>query len=219
MILILIQGLSKEEDVLPQESVVDLDPLIHTNIFSHDTRICAYCVEGTAETVQLTLCSGCRTVYYCGKACQTADWKRHRPTCRAVAQESELARQALRMAQELSHLSLVFWTRNQMFDPTYALTTALALESSSLTVYTLAARRQGMRYSFFLVPNKDVARLAAMLRAHLALDVSPASSEILLVSESRGRMVTDNPFEGFSGNTLYVQSLEKPDRISMNIFA
>jgi hypothetical protein len=30
-------------------------------------------------------CSGCRTARYCGKECQTRDWKDHKPVCKALA--------------------------------------------------------------------------------------------------------------------------------------
>jgi hypothetical protein len=32
-----------------------------------------------------TLCSGCRGVRYCGRACQKAHWKQHKAVCKALA--------------------------------------------------------------------------------------------------------------------------------------
>lgn len=39
---------------------------------------CASCCQQD----QLKLCSRCRVVKYCSKACQTSDWKAHKPICR-----------------------------------------------------------------------------------------------------------------------------------------
>ena len=32
-------------------------------------------------------CATCKRVYYCGKSCQTLDWKRHKTTCRPCVQD------------------------------------------------------------------------------------------------------------------------------------
>ncbi|KAJ7124492.1 hypothetical protein C8R44DRAFT_783580 [Mycena epipterygia] len=37
----------------------------------------------------LTRCASCQHIYYCGKACQKADWKDHRVLCRDMAAERE----------------------------------------------------------------------------------------------------------------------------------
>ncbi|KAJ7279736.1 hypothetical protein C8J57DRAFT_1712667 [Mycena rebaudengoi] len=36
------------------------------------------------EDVELSRCGGCRRISYCGKECQDADWKRHKPMCKAL---------------------------------------------------------------------------------------------------------------------------------------
>jgi hypothetical protein len=49
-------------------------------------RSCAGC-GNTAEMLErgkLLECSGCRTVCYCGKACQKADWPVHKPVCKRL---------------------------------------------------------------------------------------------------------------------------------------
>jgi hypothetical protein len=38
---------------------------------------------------KLNLCSNCKVQSYCGPACQKADWKRHKPECRAICAENE----------------------------------------------------------------------------------------------------------------------------------
>ena len=37
----------------------------------------------TNDTAPLKSCAACRQVCYCGAACQRADWRRHKPECRA----------------------------------------------------------------------------------------------------------------------------------------
>jgi splicing suppressor protein 51 len=41
-------------------------------------RSCASCAK---SDVPLLLCSGCKLVSYCNKACQKAHWKTHKPSC------------------------------------------------------------------------------------------------------------------------------------------
>jgi hypothetical protein len=45
---------------------------------------------GGASEAQLVggrscICAGCRTARYCGKACQRAAWRQHKPVCKALA--------------------------------------------------------------------------------------------------------------------------------------
>jgi hypothetical protein len=47
---------------------------------------CTSCVGSSeAGTPQGKRCRGCRTVRFCGAACQAADWARHKPACRLLA--------------------------------------------------------------------------------------------------------------------------------------
>lgn len=47
-----------------------------------DLSRCAKCGKsGEKQGTKLLSCSRCKSVTYCSKACQTADWKRHKPTC------------------------------------------------------------------------------------------------------------------------------------------
>jgi len=43
---------------------------------------CACCGVARSSSVKLKLCSGCDLVVYCGKACQTNDWKNHKKLCK-----------------------------------------------------------------------------------------------------------------------------------------
>ncbi|KAH8102025.1 hypothetical protein BXZ70DRAFT_47761 [Cristinia sonorae] len=42
--------------------------------------MCVYCSNNDLQ-VKLSWCSKCRSVRYCSKDCQRADWKQHKPTC------------------------------------------------------------------------------------------------------------------------------------------
>jgi splicing suppressor protein 51 len=45
---------------------------------------CALCNRAAAQNVPLLRCAGCKDVsdtYHCGKPCQKADWKQHKPQC------------------------------------------------------------------------------------------------------------------------------------------
>ncbi|KAI0074900.1 hypothetical protein K474DRAFT_1600754 [Panus rudis PR-1116 ss-1] len=43
---------------------------------------CQSCSAIFSPTVKPLVCSRCKTVRYCGKPCQTSDWKRHKAVCR-----------------------------------------------------------------------------------------------------------------------------------------
>ncbi|KZT02694.1 uncharacterized protein LAESUDRAFT_684918 [Laetiporus sulphureus 93-53] len=49
-----------------------------------DKMLCAhyYCPHLTQHRKNLMQCRGCKSIYYCGKSCQTADWRRHKKYCK-----------------------------------------------------------------------------------------------------------------------------------------
>ena len=51
-----------------------------------EDAVCAYC-HGSGK---LSKCSGCLSVRYCSRACQSHDWKAHKPICK----EHQAARKA-----------------------------------------------------------------------------------------------------------------------------
>ena len=51
---------------------------------------CAKC----SKKEELTLCSGCRNTFYCGKECQKTDWKKHKIDCNQLKQIRIEAKQA-----------------------------------------------------------------------------------------------------------------------------
>ncbi|KAK0443909.1 uncharacterized protein EV420DRAFT_1014153 [Desarmillaria tabescens] len=42
------------------------------------------CASCGAQSEHLQVCSACKRQYYCSRACQRSDWKRHKPNCRAA---------------------------------------------------------------------------------------------------------------------------------------
>jgi hypothetical protein len=47
-------------------------------------KVCAACGAAAADGVKLRVCSGCKSVHYCGPDCQKGDWKQHKGACRAA---------------------------------------------------------------------------------------------------------------------------------------
>ena len=46
-------------------------------------KTCLACGKAGAKS----LCMGCKTVYFCGKACQTQAWPGHKKECRRIVRE------------------------------------------------------------------------------------------------------------------------------------
>lgn len=53
-----------------------------------EERVCAGCGAPGAEK-KLMVCTRCNSVYYCGKECQGADWKKHKGSCKKTAGSAE----------------------------------------------------------------------------------------------------------------------------------
>ena len=70
---------------------------VHTTILRRSQVACAGpgCPRRLREDgAPLDVCVKCRRTFYCGKACQTADWKReggHRAECKALIAEGKVA--------------------------------------------------------------------------------------------------------------------------------
>jgi hypothetical protein len=46
-----------------------------------ETTSCQLCEKGKAEGVKLSFCNACRSMSYCSRECQKADWKAHKVIC------------------------------------------------------------------------------------------------------------------------------------------
>lgn len=46
-----------------------------------DEATCGSCHRWATEDTPLSLCSGCKLIYYCSKDCQRKAWKSHKPVC------------------------------------------------------------------------------------------------------------------------------------------
>ncbi|KAJ7354196.1 hypothetical protein DFH08DRAFT_854386 [Mycena albidolilacea] len=53
------------------------------------------------EDVELSRCGGCRRISYCGMECQNADWKRHKPICKALTSLEKNSAAAARLVSLL----------------------------------------------------------------------------------------------------------------------
>jgi hypothetical protein len=47
-----------------------------------------FCVQCGSAALGLKLCGQCKKVYYCSKACQIANWKRHKDACKRADKEN-----------------------------------------------------------------------------------------------------------------------------------
>jgi len=57
-----------------------------------DLRQCRLCEKALPEEPASTgRCAGCKRLRYCGKPCQTRDWPRHKPECKAWKDEATVA--------------------------------------------------------------------------------------------------------------------------------
>lgn len=54
---------------------------IDSTVGSAATKTCAQCGTGAVGKRTLLLCSVCKDVRYCGRACQVAHWKKHKNDC------------------------------------------------------------------------------------------------------------------------------------------
>jgi hypothetical protein len=54
-------------------------------------NVCANLCGADARCAKLQNCAACRVVNYCGKACQKADWRRHKAECKARSEVKQLA--------------------------------------------------------------------------------------------------------------------------------
>ena len=58
-------------------------------------KLCETCGKARVPGSRNTLCLGCRAVHYCDRACQRADWCRHKHQCRLAQQQRAAANRPL----------------------------------------------------------------------------------------------------------------------------
>ena len=69
-------------------------------------KTCLACGKAGAKS----LCMGCRSVSFCGKACQKVAWPGHREECRRIVREKDVAARvaAAKMARLLDPIAAAF---------------------------------------------------------------------------------------------------------------
>jgi hypothetical protein len=72
------------------------------------TASCQVCEKGKAEGVKLSFCSACRSVSYCSRVCQKADWKAHKNICKElnVGDAKQIVNSRAETAKEEANLAL-----------------------------------------------------------------------------------------------------------------
>jgi hypothetical protein len=63
---------------LPRLQLLDARSFVTNTDKQSSSQKCALCSFATNQK-----CSGCKQLYYCSRACQFDDWKRHKPICKA----------------------------------------------------------------------------------------------------------------------------------------
>jgi hypothetical protein len=51
-------------------------------------RACRACKRWDADAAPLKRCTGCAAMWYCSRACQSADWARHRAECKLIKEQA-----------------------------------------------------------------------------------------------------------------------------------
>ncbi|KAF7376440.1 hypothetical protein MSAN_00059600 [Mycena sanguinolenta] len=67
---------------------------------------CSVCAKSGGEMHQ---CSGCKAKYYCGRECQTADWKAHKKACAAAPKWYDKHRLCQDGTTHEGRLELITW--------------------------------------------------------------------------------------------------------------
>ncbi|TCD61257.1 hypothetical protein EIP91_008706 [Steccherinum ochraceum] len=95
----------------------------------HSLKFCLYCSK-TEFKATLFRCARCQIVYYCSKDCQKADWKTHKSTCQASAEDQKLVEEMRKkhgpqIGQQAA--DVVRWRNSQHYANLEALIHALGL--------------------------------------------------------------------------------------------
>ncbi|CAN0238870.1 unnamed protein product, partial [Ectocarpus fasciculatus] len=77
--------------VMPTAQIMAVQPLSAVLEESQARTHCASCFESIDDQQsggRGSRCSGCSRIWYCSRKCQKADWREHRPECKAWASNS-----------------------------------------------------------------------------------------------------------------------------------
>jgi ankyrin repeat protein len=76
------EGAAEAEVELEEDAAADREVAV---------KLCETCGKARVPGSRNTLCLGCRAVHYCDRACQRADWCRHKHQCRLAQQQRAAA--------------------------------------------------------------------------------------------------------------------------------
>lgn len=80
-----------------------------SDAFSHEEQCrqieymrthCANCARGAKLGGKLQRCSRCKLVHYCCRACQSADWKKHRVLCGEIQKSLAMAAETMKKSSD-----------------------------------------------------------------------------------------------------------------------
>jgi hypothetical protein len=114
-----------------------------------DDPVCGVCAQIAAQR-----CSRCKHAWYCGRACQVADWNKHKPMCEVLMQTAQMAAAATTPA---------------------AATNASSSSSPSASTVNSAAEGQPPTAKLSIRASPAVTAVAGQASRYLVDDDAPAS--------------------------------------------
>ena len=98
------RALEATRDIKEGELIMKSQPIAHAVLSSMRMRICSHCLR---ERKELSRCSQCKVMFYCGKQCQTKDWGIHKQECKSY---EAIANKKFKVTAEFVLLSRCYLT-------------------------------------------------------------------------------------------------------------
>jgi hypothetical protein len=184
-----------------------------------ETASCQVCEKGKAEGVKLSFCNSCRSVSYCSRACQKADWKAHKVICKElnVGDAKQIVHaDHLSTAEEMKELA-----KNALSDCTPRIRRFFDLffESKGDTDHTDTIRKmkklflQESRYNRQEILFRSLSILSELPSKMLNLPTSPLKVALQFVDASIMSSLGPNMDDGRGSTPLhYLAKMSDPSR-------